>query len=165
MTKGWIFPAPHNCFDMRPEKRPWAIGWERACIFGSQPPCPRLRICVPRLCRLLQMAAWQDAWCPCVLSAKDTWTYNVWISAAGELMISPPRQKLAALMGKVKGKLNLIVYNSSPGSVFNAPSEEAVLAFEKILWNHNITAIRRKSKGADIAAACGQLRAKFSRQQ
>ncbi len=74
-------------------------------------------------------------------------------------------KKLAALMGKVKGKLNLIVYNSSPGSVFNAPSEEAVLAFEKILWNHNITAIRRKSKGADIAAACGQLRAKFSRQQ
>lgn len=74
-------------------------------------------------------------------------------------------KKLAALMGKVKGKLNLIVYNSSPGSTFKAPSEDTVLAFEKILWNHNITAIRRKSKGGDIAAACGQLCAKFSRQQ
>lgn len=70
-------------------------------------------------------------------------------------------RKLASLMGRVKGKLNLIVYNASPGSPYRAPSEDAVLAFEKILWNHNITAIRRKSKGADIAAACGQLRARF----
>lgn len=71
-------------------------------------------------------------------------------------------KKLATLMAKVKGKLNLIVYNSAPGSNFKAPSEEAILAFEKVLWNHNITAIRRKSKGADIAAACGQLRTEFA---
>lgn len=70
-------------------------------------------------------------------------------------------KRLAALMGRVKGKLNLIVYNDSPGSPYRAPKEEVILAFEKILWNHNITAIRRKSKGADIAAACGQLRARF----
>ena len=37
-----------------------------------------------------------------------------------------------------------------------APSR---LAFEKMLWNKNITAIVRKSKGQDIEAACGQLRA------
>lgn len=70
-------------------------------------------------------------------------------------------KKLASLMGKVKGKLNLIVYNPSPGSIYRAPKEADIMAFEKILWDRNITAIRRKSKGADISAACGQLKAEF----
>ena len=59
----------------------------------------------------------------------------------------------------VRGKLNLIVYNPAEGSPYEAPDEARVLAFEKILWNHNITAIIRKSKGQDIKAACGQLKA------
>lgn len=72
-------------------------------------------------------------------------------------------RELAKLVSRIKGKLNLIVYNpseSEDGSApYKAPSEEAVLAFEKILWGKGITAIRRKSKGQDIKAACGQLRA------
>lgn len=67
-------------------------------------------------------------------------------------------RKLAALMGGIKGKLNLIVYNRTENGPFMPPDEETILAFEKILWDRNITAIRRKSRGDDISAACGQLR-------
>lgn len=65
--------------------------------------------------------------------------------------------ELARLVNRVRGKLNLIVFNPWPGAPWQAPSEERVLAFERALWERNITAIVRKSKGQDIAAACGQL--------
>lgn len=63
-------------------------------------------------------------------------------------------------LGPVRAKLNLIAYNAVEGSPYESPSEETILAFEKVLWSKNITAILRKSKGHDIDAACGQLRAK-----
>ena len=68
-------------------------------------------------------------------------------------------RQLARVVSDVKGKLNLIVYNPSEGDPYKAPSPERVLAFEQYLWDRNITAIIRKSKGQDIKAACGQLRA------
>lgn len=67
-------------------------------------------------------------------------------------------RKLASIVGRVKGKLNLIVYNPSPGLPFAAPDAEKVAAFQKFLCDKRITAILRKSRGADIAAACGQLK-------
>lgn len=67
--------------------------------------------------------------------------------------------QLAKLLAPLKSKLNLIVYNPVPGQPFVAPTPEAVEEFQKILWQKNITAILRKSRGADIAAACGQLKA------
>lgn len=68
-------------------------------------------------------------------------------------------RELAPLVSAVKGKLNIIVYNAAEGSPYQAPSEERILAFEKYLWSKDITAIIRKSKGQDIKAACGQLKA------
>ncbi len=68
-------------------------------------------------------------------------------------------RELTRLVSKVKGKLNLIVYNPAEGAPYKAPSQEQVLAFEHYLWDRNITAIIRKSKGQDINAACGQLKA------
>jgi 23S rRNA (adenine2503-C2)-methyltransferase len=68
-------------------------------------------------------------------------------------------QELARLISDVKGKLNLIVYNPVRGSQYAAPDEERVLAFERCLWKKRITAVVRKSKGQDINAACGQLKA------
>ncbi len=65
---------------------------------------------------------------------------------------------LVRLLSKIKGKLNLIVYNPTPGAPYEAPDAERVLAFERILWDKGITAVVRKSKGQDINAACGQLR-------
>ena len=68
-------------------------------------------------------------------------------------------RRLAKIVKQIKGKLNLIVFNPSKNLPYAAPSEEKVLAFEKELWKANVVAIRRQSKGADIAAACGQLKA------
>lgn len=68
-------------------------------------------------------------------------------------------KELVRLVGRVKGKLNLIVYNPADGAPYAAPSESRILAFEKYLWDRHITAIIRKSKGQDINAACGQLKA------
>lgn len=68
-------------------------------------------------------------------------------------------RELVRLVSRTKGKLNLIVYNPAEGSPYEAPTPERVLAFEKHLWSKNITAIIRKSRGQDIKAACGQLKA------
>jgi 23S rRNA (adenine2503-C2)-methyltransferase len=53
------------------------------------------------------------------------------------------------------------VYNPSGDEAdpYAAPTEERILAFEQYLWSKHVTAIIRKSKGADIKAACGQLKA------
>lgn len=68
-------------------------------------------------------------------------------------------QLLAKLLQGLRCKINLIAYNSWPGSKYERPEEDRILAFEKVLWANNLTAILRKSKGQDILAACGQLRA------
>jgi len=55
--------------------------------------------------------------------------------------------------------LNLIPFNAYEGSEFKRPEESAILNFKEILNKNNYTAIVRHSKGQDISAACGQLRA------
>ena len=65
---------------------------------------------------------------------------------------------LGKIVARINAKLNLIAYNPSTGSTYAAPTPDALLAFQKILWDKRITAILRKSKGQDINAACGQLR-------
>ncbi len=69
-------------------------------------------------------------------------------------------EKLCRLLKGIRCKLNLIRFNEFPGSPFKSPSEETVLAFQKILVNHHYTAIIRASRGRDILAACGQLSGK-----
>ena len=68
-------------------------------------------------------------------------------------------RELVRLVSGIKAKLNLIVYNPAEGAPYAAPSQERILAFEKYLWDRHVTAIIRKSKGQDINAACGQLKA------
>ncbi len=68
-------------------------------------------------------------------------------------------RELVRLLSQVRAKVNLIVYNATPGLPFRQPSPERVLAFQDVLKAKGLTATIRKSKGADIAAACGQLRA------
>ena len=68
-------------------------------------------------------------------------------------------RRLVQIMSRIKGKLNLIVYNPAKGLPYCAPSPQRVLEFEQYLWSKNITAILRQSKGQDILAACGQLKA------
>jgi 23S rRNA (adenine2503-C2)-methyltransferase len=67
-------------------------------------------------------------------------------------------RRLTKLLRGIKGKVNLIPYNPSPGSEFGRPSDATVKRFQQILQDHDYTALIRESRGRDIAAACGQLR-------
>ena len=71
-------------------------------------------------------------------------------------------KKLVKLIGKNKKryKVNLIPFNPFEESDYKRPDEKRVEKFQKILWEHNISAFIRWSKGRDISAACGQLRKK-----
>ena len=67
-------------------------------------------------------------------------------------------RELVRLLSHVKAKVNLIAYNPVPGIPYGAPDPGRVAAFQDVLRQKGLTATLRKSKGADIAAACGQLR-------
>jgi 23S rRNA (adenine2503-C2)-methyltransferase len=77
-------------------------------------------------------------------------------------------RRLVRLLRGLRCKVNLIPLNpSNPhvGSDLQRPSDVAVLAFQKVLVDNNMTALIRESKGQDILAACGQLRGKYSGEQ
>ncbi|MBI4654859.1 MAG: 23S rRNA (adenine(2503)-C(2))-methyltransferase RlmN [Nitrospirae bacterium] len=92
--------------------------------------------------------------------------------------------RLTKLLKGIRSKVNLIPYNpiynpltplippllkgdteglkrGKGGSGFKKPEDEKILSFQKILIDAGITAIIRKSKGQDIMAACGQLKANY----
>jgi len=66
-------------------------------------------------------------------------------------------RRLIRLLRGIPSKINLIPFNPSDGIPYEEPQAERILAFQKILTEAHYTAIIRKSKGRDIAAACGQL--------
>ena len=68
-------------------------------------------------------------------------------------------RRLTKALAGLKAKINLIPFNPYPGSEFQRPSQKRVEAFQKTLTDKHFTAIVRYSKGLDIMAACGQLRA------
>jgi len=70
-------------------------------------------------------------------------------------------KRLVKLLRGIPSKINLIPFNEYEGAAFKAPREGRVLAFQKILTGAGLTALIRKSKGRDILAACGQLRAGY----
>jgi 23S rRNA (adenine2503-C2)-methyltransferase len=67
--------------------------------------------------------------------------------------------RLRKLLKGVHCKINLIPFNAHSESDFKRPPEKRVLEFQKILLNKKIRALIRESRGQDILAACGQLRA------
>ena len=66
-------------------------------------------------------------------------------------------RELVALAGKVRSKFNLIPFNPFPNSEFKRSSPERIRSFAEILARAGLTATTRKTRGDDIAAACGQL--------
>ncbi|MBM3216481.1 23S rRNA (adenine(2503)-C(2))-methyltransferase RlmN [Candidatus Poribacteria bacterium] len=70
-------------------------------------------------------------------------------------------ERLCQLLRTLPSKVNLIPFNPVANSDYNRPSAERVDAFQRILLAANIVAIVRDTKGQDIAAACGQLRASY----
>ena len=66
--------------------------------------------------------------------------------------------RVAKLLKGIRCKINLIPFNEFPGAPYKRPSGESVLRFQEILTEHNYSVFIRRSRGADILAACGQLR-------
>ncbi|MEK6673054.1 MAG: 23S rRNA (adenine(2503)-C(2))-methyltransferase RlmN [Nitrospirota bacterium] len=70
-------------------------------------------------------------------------------------------ERLVKLLRGIPSKVNLIPFNPYEGSGFRRPDDASVLRFQDLLIKGNLTAIIRKSKGQDILAACGQLKAGY----
>jgi 23S rRNA (adenine2503-C2)-methyltransferase len=66
-------------------------------------------------------------------------------------------REAAALAGQVKCKYNLIPFNPFAQSGYQRSSPERIRRFAEILQRAGITVTTRKTRGDDIAAACGQL--------
>jgi 23S rRNA (adenine2503-C2)-methyltransferase len=66
-------------------------------------------------------------------------------------------RRLARLVAGIPAKVNLIPYNENPGLGFEAPAPGRADAFRDVLLGARVTAVVRRNRGRDIAAACGQL--------
>jgi 23S rRNA (adenine2503-C2)-methyltransferase len=69
-------------------------------------------------------------------------------------------KRLIKILHGIPSKINLIPLNEAPGIPFKRPPDERVVRFQQILMDAGLAAIVRRSKGADISAACGQLQGK-----
>jgi 23S rRNA (adenine2503-C2)-methyltransferase len=66
-------------------------------------------------------------------------------------------RELGKLLKNIPCKINLIPFNEHPEVKFKKPEEKKIKEFQSILHMQHFTAPIRRSKGSDIAAACGQL--------
>lgn len=71
--------------------------------------------------------------------------------------------RLAEIIGGHDFYVNLISYNST-GSDFRKSSADKLANFCKILKENGVIATKRREFGADLRAACGQLRADYSKE-
>ncbi len=70
-------------------------------------------------------------------------------------------KRVSNILKNIKCKINLIPFNSFEGSDYETPDYKNVEEFQNLLISRHYTVIIRRSKGADIYAACGQLRGKW----
>ena len=69
--------------------------------------------------------------------------------------------ELAKLLKGIKCKINLIPFNEADPISYKTPPVQRVLEFQKILSSYGLNVKIRKSRGADILGACGQLAASY----
>jgi 23S rRNA (adenine2503-C2)-methyltransferase len=72
-------------------------------------------------------------------------------------------RNLAKLLRDIPCKINIIPFNSWPGSGYECSTEERVASFARILENAGYDAPVRRPRGRDILAACGQLKSASQR--
>ncbi len=73
-------------------------------------------------------------------------------------------KRLVRLLRGIPVKVNLIPFNEFEGCDYQCPEQQAIDRFHGYLLEKNLTVITRASRGADISAACGQLRAKLEKE-
>ena len=71
-------------------------------------------------------------------------------------------RRLKDLVDGLPCMINILMFNPFPGSAYQRPDEQRVYSFRDFLLNHGCVTVVRNSRGRDINAACGQLRATSS---
>ena len=66
-------------------------------------------------------------------------------------------RELVSIAARVRCKFNLIPFNPFPASEFARSGADRIRRFAEILQGAGLTVTTRKTRGDDIAAACGQL--------
>ncbi|MFH2124213.1 MAG: 23S rRNA (adenine(2503)-C(2))-methyltransferase RlmN [Pseudomonadota bacterium] len=69
-------------------------------------------------------------------------------------------QKLGTVLAGKSAYINLIPFNSFPGSQYKRPDLDKVEQFKEVLDTFKIPTLIRIAKGDDVSAACGQLNSK-----
>ena len=72
-------------------------------------------------------------------------------------------EQLAGLLAGGGFHVNLIAYNPT-GAGYTGSPQERVSGFAQVLASHGVQASYRRSHGADIQAACGQLAVRGARE-
>lgn len=102
------------------------------------------------------LAAWTGMYFEKFESRRRHLTFE-YVMLAGVNDTPMHADKLIAFARKVgKVKINLIPYNDTK-SKYSTSESTALVAFEKRLLDARVDVTRRRTMGADIAAACGQL--------
>lgn len=68
-------------------------------------------------------------------------------------------RELVEFLRGIPSKVNLIHFNPWPGAPFTPSSKETMLRFQEVVGQSGLVTVIRDSRGGEIAAACGQLRA------
>lgn len=71
-------------------------------------------------------------------------------------------EALAGVSRKLRGHVNLLMYNPVESLPFRRPARSAAIRFLKRLREHGVNAHLRESRGLETDAACGQLRRRHS---
>jgi len=69
-------------------------------------------------------------------------------------------KKLGAILAGKSAYINLIPFNSFPGSHYESPDLDKIEKFKEVLDAFKIPTLIRSAKGDDVLAACGQLNSK-----
>lgn len=106
--------------------------------------------------RTWNLASLQDALTRFPLHPREKLTLE-YVLLGGENDTDEDADRLAAFARPFRHNLNLIPFNAWEGTQHREPSETDLQRFVKRMQNAGCLVTVRKSRGRDVAAACGQL--------
>ena len=90
------------------------------------------------------------------LRARERLTFE-YVLLGGVNDTAEDARRLVRLTRGLRAKVNLIPWNAVAALAYRAPTDDAVESFQQILRRGGRLAFIRRSRGQDVAAACGQL--------
>ena len=94
---------------------------------------------------------------------KRARVFFAWTLIGGVNDSAEHAHKLAALLKGMDAHVNLIPLNPTEGFGGQAPADAKVRAFQQIVQDAGLPSTVRQRRGIDVAAGCGQLKAKRQR--